>query len=318
LRYLDFCQEEYKTPGMHSSSSCSTKFINYYLNEIIPERLESEQSLNVNHAALKSYFNWLSYLGYSGFKDIRIYRKTRQKVAEKSTRQHYIQYLTKSSRADLLSACETLADKLVVKMGFEVGLRSGELQGIRMTGKNGLDFLFTQLKDPNFKHVDFFQYQLNARYTKGKKSRFIYFSRDLLEDMRRYFETERKQLVSNKGTPEDSFFVRRDHRFKGTGITKQHASNVFRRISKKIALKKEFCFHDLRHTFATELYYSMLLDNEGNETRSESAALLEVALRLGHALGLDGRPASVTAKYIRLFVQMKELEALNHKTTSAF
>ncbi len=65
------------------------------------------------------------------------------------------------------------------------------------------------------------------------------------------------------------------------------------------------CYHDLRHTFATELYHIELIDQAGQETRSESAALIVVQQRLGHA------SESSTKIYIRMRMQMQIIEGVS-------
>lgn len=88
---------------------------------------------------------------------------------------------------------------------------------------------------------------------------------------------------------------------KGHCISARLPSDVFSEYAKKLkGLPSKISYHDLRHTFATELYHDELLDDNGSETRSESAALIVVAERLGHSMGKDGYPSSVTIRYIRL------------------
>ena len=126
--------------------------------------------------------------------------------------------------------------------------------------------------------------------------------------MRRYFETERQWLIDQTGSKDTSFFLRADQRFKGTGIGEEQATRVFRKRAKSAGLNPLYSFHDLRHTFATELYHEELSGYDGRETRSESAALIVVSQRLGHAIGSDGYASPTTARYIRMRIQMLEVE----------
>jgi integrase len=103
-------------------------------------------------------------------------------------------------------------------------------------------------------------------------------------------------------------FLRTDSRFIGTGIGSEQASRVFRKRSNSAGLNPLITFHDLRHTFATELFHAELAGSDGRETRSESAALIVVAQRLGHAFGKDGHAPSTTTRYIRMRMQMFEME----------
>ncbi len=198
----------------------------------------------------------------------------------------------------------------MMRMGYEVGLRTSELMGLRVSKKSGLLTLFEQLDNNHFSHVDQFKYWLQGRYTKGSKSRWIYFDRSLLLDMKRYFETERQWLIDQTDSNESSFFLRTDQRFIGTGIGEEQGSRVFKKRAKAAGLNPLLHFHDLRHTFATELFHAELAGPDGRETRSESAALIVVAQRLGHAIGRNGQAPSVTAVYIRMRLQMQEIEEM--------
>lgn len=318
LSYLDTCKASHQTPGMHASSACSQRFVNHYINQILATSLVSSQSLNVHQSSLSAYFNFLEYMGITSPMRIRICRKTRQYMAEKSTKQNYFQYVSKCHRIALLNNCETLAEKLMMRMGFEVGLRTSELMGLRTSGENNLCELFDQLDNPEFLHLVRFGYELQGRYTKGSRSRKIYFERSLLVDMKRYFNTERRWLADQTKIRDFSFFLRTDQRFAGTGISEEQASRVFRKRAKEAGLNPQLSFHDLRHTFATELYHAELKSPDGRENRSESAALLAVGQRLGHASGRNGQATPVTSRYIRMRLQMLEVEGIFHEQNGQF
>lgn len=310
LEYLQQCQTNHQTPGIHASSACSEKFVNHYLNQVLANKLDSFQSLSTHMSALVAYYNYLDYMQISPRLNLRIDRKTRQMMAEKSNKQHYIQYVSRYWRAELLNACVTLSEKLMMRMGFEVGLRTSELMGLRTAGKNNLLLLFAKLDNNDFSHVNQFRYRLEGRYTKGSKSRYIYFDRLLLQDMRRYYESERLWLINQTGSKDASFFLRTDQRFMGTGISEEQGSRVFKKRAITAGLNSLLSFHDLRHTFATELFQSELAGSDGRETRSESAALIVCAQRLGHSMGKDGQAPSVTTFYIRMRLQMIEMEEM--------
>lgn len=309
LSYLEFCHKNHSTPGLHASSSCSEKFVNHYINHVLSHQLDSFRSLNNHMSALKSYFNWLDWMEICSRLDLRIERGTKQNMSEKSDKENYIQYIPKYWRLELLNTCENLGEKLMMRMGYEVGLRTSELTGLRVSGKNNILDLFRMLEQKEFHHTHQFQYWLNGKYCKGSKSRFIYFNRELLEDMKRYFDTERAWLRDNKQKNDDSFFLRTDQRFSGTGIGVEQASRVFRKRADESGLNRLLSFHDLRHTFATDLYHEELRGQDGRETRSESAALLVVAQRLGHKLRRDGTAPQVTTRYIRLRLEKLQIEA---------
>jgi site-specific recombinase XerD len=313
LSYLEHCRVTQKTPGMHASATCSEKFVNHYINQVLACNLDSSSSLNNHQSALVAYFNWLDYMEITPRLDLHIYRKTRQEMAYRSEQQHYIQYVSKYWRMKLLNTCKTLGEKLMMRMGFEVGLRTSELMGLRVSGKDSLHTLFDQLENPGFDHRERFKYWLQGKYTKGGKSRWIYFDRTLLIDMKRFYNSERNWLAKTTGHQDSSFFLRTDQRYAGTGIGPEQASRVFRRRANESGLNPHLSFHHLRHTFATVLFHEEVVGPDGRETRSESAALIVVAQRLGHAFGKDGQAPAVTTRYIRMRLQMLELEDLNYE-----
>lgn len=305
LNYLDECHLEHDTPDMHSSTSCSERFVNHYLNEVLANRLKAAGSLGTHCSALTAFFNFCHYMELGPRMTLRLERKTRQEMAYRSTKPSYIPYVTRESRRKLLIHCRSLAEKLMIRVGFEVGLRTSELTGLRAPG---LAQLFNQLDAPEFDHVERYKYWLKGRYTKGGKSRWIYFDRELLFDMQRYLKTERQWIVDQTKSIDESFFLRTDASGMGKGIGAEQGTNVFRRRASSASLPSQLSFHDLRHTFATELFHEEIASPEGRETRSESAALVVVAQRLGHAFTRDGHAPSVTTRYIRMRLQMLNLE----------
>ncbi|WP_300380881.1 site-specific integrase [uncultured Alcanivorax sp.] len=311
LSYLEECKNQHSTPGMHSSSSCSERFLNFYINSVLAEKANSSLTLHIHASALIAYYNWLDDNELCEEKKIKTYRKTRQHIEDHCDTKNYIQYISRSQRSNLLTACKTISEKLMMRMGFEVGLRTSELVGIRVDEK--LSSLFAQIADEKFNSVNLFRYLLKGKFTKGGKSRWIYFSRPLLEEMHRYYLTERATIEKKSNKKDDSFFLRTDKRFFGTGIGPEQGSRVFRKRAKNTNLNTDLSFHDLRHTFATETFHSEIKSKEGRETRSESAALIVVAQRLGHSFGRNGIAPSVTTRYIRMRMQMFEVEENLHE-----
>ncbi|HCS65120.1 MAG TPA: hypothetical protein DIW64_14210 [Cellvibrio sp.] len=309
LSYLDLTKKSHSTQGAHGSSACSDKFVNFYINTILSQDLEAASSNEVHRASLSAYFNWLDYFAVKPRLELRTFRITKQKLVENSKKENYIQYVTKYNRTKLINVCVMLSEKLMMRMGFEVGLRSSELTGLVVSGKGKLLELFEKLTDKKFLHHHEFSYFLEGKYTKGGVSRWIYFDRILLTDMKRYFDTERKSIVKKSKIYSDKFFLRRDRGNEGEGIGSEQASRVFRKRSSQAGLNKLLHFHDLRHTFATELFHRETSQNGGRENRSESAALIVVAQRLGHKFTKSGHAPAATTRYIRAWLQMQELEA---------
>ncbi|MDV2080385.1 tyrosine-type recombinase/integrase [Marinobacter xestospongiae] len=305
LSYLEECHLEHNTPDMHSSTSCSERFVNHYLNKVLASRLLAPGSLDAHRSALTAYFNFCHYMEFGPRMMLSLDRKTRQEVANNSEKPNYIKYVTRNYRRNLLIHCHTLAEKLMMRLGFAVGLRTSELTGLTT---KGLAPLFTQLEASEFTHVEQFKYWLKGCYTKGGRSRWIYFDRELLSDMQRYYKTERQWVIDQTKSTEDTFFLRTDNGGLGKRISAEQGTNVFKKRASSAGLNPQLSFHDLRHTFATELFHEEITGPDGRETRSESAALIVVAQRLGHAFTKSGHAPPVTTRYIRMRVQMLELE----------
>lgn len=313
LKFIDKSHKEINTPSVHRTELLNSNFINNYLNNELPKTLCSISSLKAHQAAINAYLAFLFELEIRNILPITIYRTTKQKMAEADIRLKKINYVSKSEISQLLQACSNHRNKLILRLGFEVGLRTCELRGLLLRKKDeklkssrkGLLNLFYELdKKPTLMS---FQYLLDGKYTKRGKSRFIYFSRELLEDMKQYFENERLIVEKLSGIITDSFLLRLDKRGYGLPIGKKQGTNTFAELRQLFPhINETLSYHDTRHTFATELYHQELLDAEGQETRSESAALITVAERLGHA---DTKSTKI---YIRLRMQMLMIEGADH------
>jgi len=308
LKYINDLNKSTGTPSIHKTELITTRFVNYYLNSVLVQHLQSHASLVAHQSSISSYLNFLYNHEIVDYLPSTIYRKTRQFLAEKDTRHNKISYVSRSERMQLLQLCSTERDRLILRMGFEVGLRTSENKGLilddfkaRKISNPGLLTLFSELEKKPSKHS--FEYVLSGKYTKGSKTRNIYFTRELLLTMKRYHDTERFLVTKLSGKNSNSLFLRTDNAGAGLPIGESHASNTFNKLLIKIPfINLMLSYHDLRHTFATELYHLELLDAQGQETRSESAALIVVSERLGH------KNITTTHRYIRLRQQMLTLE----------
>lgn len=300
--------------NVHELHLIRTSVINFYLNNFLPTTM-SLTSLTRDCSALQSFFNFLTWMKIRPLHDFNLSRAARGTASANNHSSNLIQYVSKENRSALLFLCNSHRDRLILRMGFEVGLRSSELQGIRLHQVNqkqeGLLSLFEKLRDHQQSRRTIFSFNLSGKFAKGGRSRTIYFSRDLLTDMYDYFQNERLRIVAHSDVKRDlpDLFLRTDNGFVGEPIGPRQGSNTFTMYRRQLPhLNSDLGYHCLRHTFATELYHEELRSNSGRETRSESAALLTVAIRLGHKLGKNGLPQAVTTRYIRMREQMLEIE----------
>lgn len=318
FRFCKYVNEQSKLGklrSVHSLYDLSNTDINEYINESLPVDL-GEQSLNLHFSALRSFFNFLTFLSIKPLTDLYLSHAARQKARENNAKKAKINYITKSERFELIIHCSNHRDRLLMKLGSEVGLRASENRGLLLSyngeEKGYLKDLFKQLDSEEFNHKNEFGYLLSGKFTKGGKSRTIFFTRSLLREMKEYYDGEREQLLvgmEDDRVDSEHLLINTKGKNKGYCISARLPSDVFSECAKKLkGLSPKISYHDLRHTFATELYHDELLDDDGSETRSESAALIVVAERLGHSMGKDGSPSSVTIRYIRLRSIMQAAE----------
>jgi len=310
LKYINEISHKKTEISVHHTELTTSKFLNYYLNDILSKRLNSRESLVAHQAAISSYFNFLYSINIKDYMATTIYRKALQYMAEKDVRPKKINYICRNDRVALLDNCRNKRDRLIIRMGYEIGLRSEENTGLVLGSHKakkgthcGLLELFSELEQSKSKNC--FEFVLNGRYTKGGRTRNIYFNRELLTALYNYYKTERKEMIHHSENDCPTLFIRHDHEGRGLPISASQASTVFRKL--KILcpnIQNEQSYHDLRHSFATELYHAELHDSEGSETRSESAALIVVGERMGHSPG-----SSATKRYIRLRTKMLALES---------
>lgn len=311
LCYLNLESKQSTVASIHNTELLNSKTINQYLNHILPNTLKGN-SLKCHQSAITAYTNFLSSLNIKEPLKTRIYPKTRQFIAEHRIHINKISYVSRSERHSMLKKCTNDRDRLLLRMGYEVGLRAEENFGLILSSHNakgkshdGLLSLFSELETMPNKYS--FSYTLNGKFTKGGKTRQIYFDRELLSAMRDYFKGERKLAIGKAGLDNNHFFVRSDHTGVGMPISASQATTTFRKIRNIVAcMNNSLSYHDLRHTFATELYHQELHSVGGHETRSESAALLVVMQRLGHS-SIDS-----TKGYIRLRMLMLSIEGEHH------
>lgn len=310
LKHINKLHKSLKTPSVHRSELVDSKFVNEYLNEVLPDELQSSASLKAHQAAISAYYLFLFSIGISAPIVSTINAKTNQFMAEKDSRPQKINYVSREERRTLLNSCRCNRDKLILRMGFEVGLRAEENRGLilgryKAKGKqnSGLLALFDELEVNSDRSV--FEFVLNGKFTKGGKTRRIYFYRDLLEAMKQYYEQERENIIKVSGQECETLFVRNDNEGKGQAISAAHASNVFHELLVQHPhMNQSLSYHDLRHTFATELYHEMMYDEYGHEKGSQNRALQDVSDRLGHSY------TKSTIRYLRTEMQMKEIEGI--------
>ena len=311
-RFVEYIERNSGENAVHQIYTLAYPYYRDYIEHDLSRSL-SVETIDSNLTSLKLFINFLGFLEVRPSFDIDISSSARQYAADNNSNYSKRKYIPRALREKLLLNCDNRSQRLILKMGSEVGLRASELLGLRMEAegsmKYGLKLLFEQVADSKLNHLDEFEFTLLGKYAKRGTTRTLIFKRELLEEMRRYFYIERQELI---GDQEDHgvFFVRSDNKGKGQPISTQHATNVFRYVADQISDDlKDYTFHCLRHSFATELFNEELMNSKGQETRAESAALITVAKRLGHKINKrTGKVSESTYIYIALRHEMKLME----------
>jgi site-specific recombinase XerD len=317
-KYINKCKETNELPCVHRIYEIDSLDINAYLNKVLPLELGVD-SLELHLSALTSFFNFLTFIGIKAPYHLSLSSDARKKANDLHGKEMKINYVTLNERFELIKLCTSTRDRLIMKMGIEVGLRASENRGILLSYKGEekgyLLELFKQLNSDEFTHRQEFKYYLPGKYAKGGVGRFISIKRELLNQMKQYYDSEREAILLGMGIDRiesEHLFINEKGKSKGKCISRRLASDRYAIYANKIqGLTGGTSYHDLRHSFATQLYHDELIDQNGAETRSESAALLVVAERLGHKLTREGRPSSVTVRYIRLRNIMLTAEGWN-------
>ena len=307
------------------------ELIQYYLNDyLIVEKGLGEHSVRQHRDALTSYFAYLEFYGFS--KAVKLYIKPKFKyTARNNTKSRSaIKYISHDLRHLFVRYAKSKRDALLMRMGFECGLRTKENQGLVLNDFNvgsktykGMLSLFKDMESNENKME--FSFRLQGLYSKGSrgkggKSRDIFIHRSLLQALRDYWIDQRPLSGS------DHLFLNRQRGdAESEVISHDRATEVFSSIRERILneqsmgklnsdwqmLEKEHTYHALRHSYGTDKFYELseeaglLVDN----VSPTSQVYLSVAALLGHTV-TGKNAASATKTYIRSCNIKKYLESL--------
>ena len=283
----------------------SQSLVSTYLNEFLPQHCGSPRTLTLHRAALQAFFDWLSYFGFVDGIKIPLRRASFDRLSKPAkSKEGVVQYISREFRRQLLCACKNKRDRLILRAGFEVGLRAGENhalilpdQRIGSSKKPGLLSLFESLDKADSGAA--LQYWLHGKYCKSGKSRPVTLSDSLLRSMREYYTTERRKALASSREDSPHLFVSYS-RNGDLGMSRQFPTTLFRSLRSRVPqLDPRLSYHDLRHTFATELYAS-LVTNSVNSDKSRALTIVQDCL--GHA------SSSSTEMYVHLFESMQAIE----------
>lgn len=216
------------------------------------EAIREESTVNTILNAVMSYLEYLSRLGK--FKSIDVFKqargrkfkgflhhinkgKYRKNVLKLREKKKQIKTLTPEEVKQIVDACHTKRDKLIIMLMYEGGLRIGEVLSLRLEDIATWD---------NQIHLTPRDVNINGSYIKLRKGRTIHVSKELMALYTDYLVYEYGEDLEH-----DYVFISLKDKYYGEPLKYQSVLDLVRRIVKRTGI--EFTPHTLRHTHATQL-----------------------------------------------------------------
>lgn len=134
--------------------------------------------------------------------------------------------LTKDEVKMLFDSAKTKKSKLILQCLYSTGMRVSELLNLKI------------------KDIDFSNSKAIVKSGKGNKDRNIFFSKDLLEKMKRYIERREKKGIKSEG-----LFCNKH----GKQLSARNIQKIVKKAALLAGIQKKVTPHTLRHSFATHL-----------------------------------------------------------------
>lgn len=317
--FLEWVDEQKKSSTSRISLAYHTALpqdvINEYVNDYLIDKMgKSEKVVRNAVAALKSYYNWLHYFLGNKYKTIGVHGPYLKLLKNNKKQGLLIKYILPATRELLYRKASSLLEEIVLRNGGELGCRTSENIGFLLNNfkankkkHDGILTLFKEL-DTNPDKQEF-EYHLSSLYTKYSRSRTLYISRELLEKMKLYYDTERPK---GDGACNTHLFISGStNDSRGKCISAGYGTDTFTKTARLVihdfeenpalysgyqSLSEGSVYHHLRHSFGTDIFYgeAKRLGKKIESITTESAVYIETARRLGHKV--DGYYANQTTK----------------------
>ncbi|MGO2320614.1 MAG: site-specific integrase [Vibrio toranzoniae] len=306
--------EEYDHPSVNLAwhTALPAEYINEYINEHLIVKLQkSEVVVYKALNSLCSYYNWLNCFFDANYKKIFMFAEYRALARSNNKSNLIVKYLLPATRELLYRHTDSLLEEIVLRNGGELGCRTSENQGFYLGNfqadgkmREGLLSLFNHQKE--YPEKEEFEYHLPSFDAKYGSARILYISRDQLQLMKRYYNTERPESASNHLLVSNS-----SNHTKGRVISKRYGSATFSKTLKKQlkvmsknpeaysgfqTLDEANVYHHLRHSFGTDIFHDLctVAGKNYESITTESRVYIETARRLGHKV--DGKYSNQTTK----------------------
>ena len=319
-RFLEYAADEPDTLKFHHRAN---ELLNYYINDyLVWEESKGYTTVNDSKVALTYYYNFLQHYGFIE-KAPRIFIRPRLRIAAKQNAKISTcpKYLTPKLRNLLYKQADSLRDEILLRTGAELGLRSSENLGLRLSDQTinrtvypGLLSLFGDMEAEPGKES--FDYYLSFAFVKGAESygvsRVLKIHRSLLAKMKRYYDHNRPE------SKEECLFLNESHNAFGEAISKSKGTAVFRYVKEKVLqlqadglvegdiqkIHPEHRYHILRHSFGTDLWYDTFTELGGKPASINKMTDINlnvwdvVSERMGHNKTGQG-VSTVTRGYVQ-------------------
>lgn len=214
--------------------------------------IREETTVNTILNVVMSFLDYLSRLGE--FKSIDVFKQAKgrnfkgflhhvnkgryqKNVLNLRVKKKQIRTLRSKEVKQIIDACHTKRDKLILMLMYEGGLRIGEVLSLRLEDIVTWD---------NQIHLTPRDVNVNEAYIKLRKERTIHVSKELMSLYTDYLIYEYSEELEH-----DYVFISLKEGYFGKPLKYQSVLDLVRRIVKRTGI--EFTSHMLRHTHATQL-----------------------------------------------------------------
>lgn len=196
-----------------SLNEISTEKLKEYLHHLISKEGVSVSMINQTISAFKILQTDVLKRDWESIKIKRPRREKRLPVV-----------LSVGEVESLISVTKNLKHRALLMLAYSSGMRRQEIQQIKPTD------------------IDSARMQIHIVQGKGKKDRYTILSVKALETLRMYYKSERP-----------SCFLFEAQGNKGKALSDNTLVSIVKKNAVKAGIKKDICFHTLRHCFATHL-----------------------------------------------------------------
>jgi site-specific recombinase XerD len=269
---LERLKTELKLKG---SSDKTVKTYGFFIEKFLNSLQEEKEMLRINEEDIKKFL--ASIMGNKSPRTFalaiaslryftkKVLKKDLLETIENPKKQDKLpEVLTQEEVKKLFESVKTKKSKLILQVLYSTGMRVSEILNLKI------------------KNIDFQNSKAIVKSGKGNKDRNIFFSKDLLEKLKKYIEKREK-----KGIKSEYLFCNKN----GNSLTARNIQKIIKKAAQFAGIQKKVTPHTLRHSFATHLL------EQGIDIR-------KIQVLLGHS--------RIDTTQIYTHVSTKELETIKN------